>query len=169
MKRMLSTLTFLTLLTSALHAEVTVTLQENAIKLPFPKEWLSKGSEKKNSFVFFNSKVPAPRPMVSLYASSFHYPDNLSEFEAGIRAQKDKWLKKIGAKSTSPLQVQPFPHYKSILINFDFKSPQGSFSEWSHFEVCQNKKAVVLKALIPMTHQEEFKTYAQIFEAGLCQ
>ncbi len=107
--------------------------------------------------------------MISLYASSFHYPDNLSDFEAGIRAQKDKWLKKVDAKSTSPLQVVPLPNYKSVLVKFNFKSPQGDFSEWSHFEVCQNKKAVVLKALIPTAHQEEFEVYEKVFATGLCQ
>ncbi len=169
MRKMLIGLSFFTILTTTLRAQVTVNLQGANIALPFPKEWLSTGSEKKNSFVFFNSKAPAPRPIVSLYASSFHYPNNLSEFEAEIRAQKDKWLKKVDATSTAPLEILPLPNYKTILVRYSFKSPQGEFSEWSHFEACQNKKAVVLKALIPSAHLKEFQNFWPTFESGLCQ
>ena len=106
--------------------------------------------------------------MISLYASSFQYPNNLSEFESALRAQKAKWLKKVDANATAPLELVNLKDYKSVLIKLSFKSPQGLFTEWTHFEECPNKKAVVLKALIPSPHQADFKSYQKNFEQRLC-
>lgn len=171
-KTKIAAITFigLALFSGKVFSETKVTLWGHNVTLPFPKEWLAKGSEKKNSFVFFNAKAAPPRLMISLYASSFKYPrKDLSEFEKILKERKTEWLKKVEAKALAAPQIIKMKESNSILLKLSFETSQGKFEEWTHFEECHDQKGIVLKAMIPTTQRDSFKEYEKVFETPLCQ
>lgn len=83
--------------------------------------------------------------------------------------KKAQWLKKMNASAPKAPEVVNLEKHQSILLKLAFESPQGNFEEWTHFEECQNKQGIVLKALIPTAQVKDFMEYEETFKKGLCQ
>jgi hypothetical protein len=145
------------------HAEE-YKLGDFSFKLPIPKEWLAKSGDKKGSLVFLNSKVPAPRPIISVYFSSFRYPSqtDLSAFEQRHISEKNEMVKKTKGSVVFAPKLEYITQEKSAISSFGFENEHGRFFELSRYEECNSEFSLVLKMIIPYeVWESDLGPYAQ--------
>lgn len=144
-------------------------LSGRAIELPLNKLWLAK-SPSKDSLVFFDSSKNEPRLIISVYLTSFIYPDspkNVSEFEATYLTKKVEWLKSVEAEALAQPSFQYKSKSKSLKIVYNFKFQGNEFSEIVQFYECGDKDALALKMMIPKSNQD-IKLQNQLADVKLC-
>ncbi len=133
---------------------------DQTIKLPFPKSWLSKKPREnpKDPLVFIDTETSMPRIIGRLYATSYDISlESLSDFKKEFLKSKNRWMKENKAELKKPLSFEFRKKNLTLIYDYDFSMTYGEFREIGRFEKCSKEYSLGLKVLIPISRDEKAK------------
>lgn len=140
------------------------------VELPLPKSWQSKQSDKLGSLVFFNPQAKSPRPIISVYETTFRYPtEDLSTFKKEFIKEKLSWLAQMEAKEKKATTLDHNDQLKEVMATLEFTFQGNDFIEITRMKECSKEKSIVLKMLFPKSSiSQEQKLINELKSTSFC-